>query len=56
MDSTFNRSGFYVVVSLEEITCGNLITLDFERQYNVTFVYHISVHKIKYKSIKCNTF
>jgi len=26
-----------VVVSLEEITCGNLIALDFERQYYVTF-------------------
>ena len=45
-----------MVVSLEEITCGNVITLDFEGRYNVTFVYHISVHKIKYKSMKYNTF
>lgn len=43
-------------MSLEEITCGNLIAFDFERQYNVTFFYHISIYKIKYKSIKCNTF
>lgn len=25
-----------MVVSMEEITCGNLIALDFEMQYNIT--------------------
>lgn len=44
-----------MVVSFEEITCGNLIALDFARQYVIIFFYHISVYKIKYKSIKCNT-